>query len=64
MRDDVFSQCLKFSQPYFSWESQIALFFNFPESPARPENCAMLLAPTSNYLQVKLGERKHTKATV
>ena len=64
MRDDVFSERLKSIQQYFSWESQIALFFNFPESPSRPENCAMLLAPTLNYLQVKLGERKHTKATV
>ena len=38
-RDDVVSQRLKFGSAFLSssWESKIALFFNFPVSRARPE---------------------------
>ena len=38
-RDDVVSQRLKFGSAFlsFSWESKIALFFNFPVSRARSE---------------------------
>ena len=56
-RDDVVSQRLKFGSAFLSssWESKIALFFNFPVSRARPEKlCGFLLAPTSKHVQVRL----------
>ena len=56
-RDDVVSQRLKFGSTFLSssWESKIALFFNFPVSRARPEKlCGFLLAATSKHVQVRL----------
>ena len=56
-RDDVVSQRLKFGSTFlsYSWESKIALFFNFPVSRPRPEKIVwFLLAATSNHVQVRL----------
>ena len=58
-QDDVVSQRHKFGSAflsYFSWQSKIALFFNFPVSHARPENLGdfLILAATSNHLLVRL----------
>ena len=56
-RDDVVSQRLKFGSAFlsYSWESKIALFFNFPISRPRPEKIVwFLLAATSNHVQVRL----------
>ena len=57
-RDDVVCQRHKFESAllsYFSWESKIALFFNFPVSRTRPENLGdFYWMPSSNHLLVRL----------
>ena len=54
---DVVSQRLKFGSVFlsYSWESKIALFFNFPVFRALPEKlCDFLLAATWNHVHVRL----------
>ena len=51
MRDDVVSQRLNFGNTFisYSWESKIAMFFNFPVSRTRPKKLCDL-----NHMQVRL----------
>ena len=63
-RDDVVSQRLKFGSAFLSssWESKIALFFNFPVSRARPEKlCGFSLAATLKHVQVRLDCKSRKK---